>query len=323
MAPSLPQIPSSVDLTGFSVLVTGSNTGIGFENARQFLELKASPVYLGVRSIERGEEARAQLLNDPNVKKKNPDAIVKVYQVDLASFDSVAAFAKKFSEVKTLNIAVLNAGVSFFRYVPTVDECETVFQVNYLSNALLAAHLLPLLKSGASATGKPSHLAFVSSKMQNLTALKKDSISPQENIIDWFNNKSNMGLDRYNVSKLLVTAFANELASKVEAAEEKVIVNSMCPGLVATNFDTNSPLLLKYLMKTVRSVMARTPSEGARALTLAAVTGVEGNGKYYSDGKDTPPAPYLLTEEGKAFQKKLWGQTIERLQKVDSTLPPI
>ncbi|KAK6534380.1 hypothetical protein TWF281_005703 [Arthrobotrys megalospora] len=321
MAPTLPRVPSSTDLSGQSVLITGSNTGIGFENARQFLELKASPVYLGVRSVEKGEEAKKQLLNDPNVKKNNPDAVVEVYQVDLASFDSVASFAKRFSEVKKLNIAVLNAGLSFFKYVPTSDGYETVLQVNYLSNSLLAAHLLPLLKAGAAASGKPSHLAFVSSKMQNLTSLKKDSIKPDENIVDWFNNKANFGMDRYNVSKLLLTGFTNELASKVDG--NQVIINSMCPGLVATNFDTNSPFILKYFMKGVRSLMARTPSEGARALTLAAVTGAEGNGKFYSDGKETPPAPFLSTEDGKKFQKKLWDQTLERLQTVDPTVPSI
>ncbi|KAK6544875.1 hypothetical protein TWF694_001555 [Orbilia ellipsospora] len=323
MAPHLPQLPSSTDLSGLSVLVTGSNTGIGLESARQFLTLKASPVYFGVRNIEKGEEAKAQLLNDPTIKEKNPDAVVEVYQLDLASFESVTAFAKKFNEVKTLNIAVLNAGVSFFRYVPTVDGCETVFQVNYLSNALLAVYLLPLLRAGASASGTPSHLAFVSSKMQNLTSLKKGSIGPDENIIDWFNQKSNFGMDRYNVSKLLVTAFTTELASKANTDKAEVIVNSMCPGLVATNFDTNSPFILKYFMKGLRSLIARTPSEGARALTLATLTGADGNGKYYSDGKETPIAPFLSTDEGRAFQERLWDQTLERLKQVDSNLPTV
>ncbi|KAK6361725.1 hypothetical protein TWF730_005439 [Orbilia blumenaviensis] len=321
MAPRIPNIPSTVDLTGQSVLVTGSNTGIGFENARQFLELKASPVYLGVRNLEKGDEAMTALRNDPKIKKVNPNAVIKLYQVDMASFDSVAAFAKKFSEVEKLNIAVLNAGVSFFKYIPTGDGYETVLQVNYVSNALLATHLLPLLKAGAVASGKPSHLAFVSSNMQHLTSFKKNSIKPDENIIDWFNNKANFGMDRYNVSKLLLTSFTNELASKVDP--NQVIVNSMCPGLVATNFDTNSPFILKYFMKGVRSLMARTPYEGARALTLAATTGPEGNGKYYSDGKETPPAAFLATDEGKQFQKKLWNQTLERLQQLDPTSPSI
>ncbi|KAK6521231.1 hypothetical protein TWF506_001456 [Arthrobotrys conoides] len=320
MAPRIPSIPSSTDLRGQSALVTGSNTGIGFENARQFLQLKASPVYLAVRNLEKGEEAKKLLLDDPEVKSKNPGAVVEIYQVDMASFESVAAFAKKFSEVKKLNIAVLNAGVSFFKYIPTKDGYETVLQVNYLSNALLATHLLPLLKAGAADSGKPSHLAFVSSNMQHMTSLKKNTIKPNENIIDWFNNKANFGMDRYNVSKLLLTGFTNELASKIDSSQ--VVVNSMCPGLVATNFDTNSPWYLKYLMKGVRSLMARTPSEGARALTLAAITGTEGNGKYYSDGKETPSAALLLTEDGKAFQKKLWDQTLERIQQLDPTSPP-
>ncbi|KAK6502944.1 hypothetical protein TWF481_007983 [Arthrobotrys musiformis] len=320
MAPRIPSIPKTVDLTGQSVLVTGSNTGIGFENARQFLRLKASPVYLAVRSSTRGEAAKKLLLEDTIVKSENPGAVVEICEVDLASFDSIAKFAAKFNGVKQLNIAVLNAGVSFFKYIPTSDGYETVLQVNYLSNALLATHLLPLLKAGAVASGKPSHLAFVSSNMQHMTSFKKTSIKPEENIIDWFNNKANFGLDRYNVSKLLLTGFTNEFASKV--GSDQVIINSMCPGLVATNFDTNSPFILKYFMKGVRSLMARTPEEGARALTLAATTGPEGSGKYYSDGKETPPAAFLLTEEGKAFQKKLWDQTLERIQTLDPSSPP-
>ncbi|KAF3941783.1 hypothetical protein ABW19_dt0204599 [Dactylella cylindrospora] len=322
MAP-LPEIPSSTNLAGYSALITGSNTGIGFENARQYLQLGVSPVYLAVRNVDKGEQAKRELLSDQVVKRNNPDAVVQIYPVDLASFESIKTFATKFTEeVKQLNILVLNAGVSYMKFVPTKDGGESTFQVNYLSNTLLASYLLPILKASAASSGKPSHLAFVSSSMQNVGGFGTRKVIPEDkNIIEYFNDKSNMALDRYNVSKLLITAYTNELASHVNSDE--VIINSMCPGLVATNFDANSPFWLKSIMKIVRTFAARSASDGARALTLATLTGPEGSGKFYSNGKVTPPAAYLATEDGKKFQKKLWAQTQEQLLKIDPTVPAI
>ncbi|KAF3920741.1 hypothetical protein ABW20_dc0100165 [Dactylellina cionopaga] len=295
MAPKIPDIPTDVNLIGYSVLVTGGNAGIGFENARQYLQMSASPLYLAIH----------------------------IYQVDLSSFDSVTSFTKKFfEEVRSLNIAVLNAGLTVLKYIPTTDGMETTFQVNYLSNAMVATYLIPLLISTATPTGKQSHLTFVSSKMQTVGSFGTKKIIPEDkNIIDWFNDKENMGLDRYNVSKLLVTAYANEIASRVDA--HQVVVNSMCPGLVQSGLDNNLPVLLKYAMKFVRSVVARTSSEGARAVTLATLVDTEGNGKFYTDGIITPPASFLSTEAGRAFQKRLWDQTQERLRSLDSSIPSI
>ncbi|KAJ6259422.1 hypothetical protein Dda_6324 [Drechslerella dactyloides] len=288
MAPKLPNIPTSADFTGYSILIIGATAGIGLENARQYLQLGVSTLYLGVRNVEKGEQVKRVLLDDPIVKLKNPHAVVQIYEVDLASLASVASFSRKFpEEVKTLNIAVLNAGVALLNYVQTIDGMETTFQVNYLSNAWIATSLVPLLTSSAAASGKLSHLAFVSSMMQNVGGFGTRKTVPQEeNIIDWFSSQNNHGLDRYNVTKLLLTAYANELASRINA--DQVVVNSMCPGLVQTDLDNNMPFFIKYPMKVLRSFAGRSPSEGARALTLATLTGRDGNGKFYSDGHVTP-----------------------------------
>ncbi|KAK6332228.1 hypothetical protein TWF696_002949 [Orbilia brochopaga] len=321
MAPRLPDIPSDADFTGYSILVIGATAGIGLENARQYLQLNVSTLYLGVRNLEKGERVKKELLDDPVVKQKNPHADVQIYQVDLASFASIKSFSEKFlEEVKALNIAVLNAGVALLNYIPTTDGLETTFQVNYLSNALVATYLVPLLTSTAKSSGKLSHLAFVSSMMQNVGGFGTKKVIPQEeNILDWFSGPTNHALDRYNVTKLLVTAFANELASHINA--DYIIVNSMCPGLVQTGLDDNMPFFIRYPMKIIRSFAGRSPSEGARALTLATLVGWEGNGKFYSDGHLTPPAAFLSTTEGQKFQRRLWQQTQERLQTIDPNVP--
>ncbi|EWC45492.1 hypothetical protein DRE_00891 [Drechslerella stenobrocha 248] len=288
MAPRVPDIPAGTDLTGYSVFITGATAGIGLETARLYLRMNASPVYLGIRNLEKGKQIQQKLLEDKVIKQNNPNADVRLYRLDLASLESVKSFAKGFlAEVKSLDIAVLNAGVVFFNYVPTIDRMETTFQVNYLSNALLASYLVPLLTSTAVSTGKLAHLAFVSSEMQKVGSFGTKTVIPEnENIIDWFNDKANHGMDRYNVSKLLLTAYANEIASQVDSRQ--IVVNSMCPGFVYTSLDDNLPFYAKYLVKGFRYMTAKTPVEGARAVALATLTGPDGSGKFYANGKVSP-----------------------------------
>ncbi|KAF3911343.1 hypothetical protein ABW21_db0208927 [Orbilia brochopaga] len=287
MAPRLPDIPTDTDFTGYKILIIGATAGIGLENARQYLQLNVATLYLGVRSIEKGELVKRELLEDPIVKQKNPHADIRLYEVDLASLKSVESFSKKFfEEVHTLNIAVLNAGVALLSYTPTIDGLETTYQVNYLSNALIATYLAPLLTSSAKSSGKLAYLAFVSSMMQNVGGFgTKKVISPEENILDWLGGPTNHAMDRYNITKLLITAYANEMASRIDS--DYLVVNSMCPGLVQTGIDNNMPFFIKYPMKLIRSFAGRSPSEGARALTLATLVGREGNGKFYSDANVT------------------------------------
>ncbi|KAK6544869.1 hypothetical protein TWF694_001549 [Orbilia ellipsospora] len=320
MMPKVPAFPPNLDFTGHSILVTGANSGLGFASALHYLQLKASTLYLLVRSLEKGEQAKKELLADPLVQKNNPKADIHIYQVDLASLDSLRSFSKKFfNEVQALNVAVLNAGVGYFNYNPTIDKMESTFQVNYLSNAILTSYLVPILKQSALTTGRPSHLTIVSSMMQNRTSFGENTIPQSESVFDWFNDPKNMGVSRYGQSKILATAYANEAASRVDPAQ--VVVNSMCPGFVKTGFDVNSPGFIKYPMKILRSLLARSTEEGARAIVLATITGPEGSGKFFTDGAVTPPASFLLTSEGQKFQKRMWDETQERLRAVDLNLP--
>ncbi|KAF3905077.1 hypothetical protein AA313_de0209284 [Arthrobotrys entomopaga] len=320
MMPKLPAFPPNLDLSGYSVLVTGANSGLGFESARHYLRLNASTLYLLVRSPEKGEQAKKELLADPVVQKNNPKANIHIYQLDLASLDSLRTFTKIFfDEVKVLNIAVLNAGVGFFNYIPTVDKMESSFQINYLANAMLTPYLVTVLRQSAMSTGKPSHMTFVSSMMQTMTKFGENTVPQGEAIFDWFNDPKTMSVSRYGQSKILITAYANETASRIDPAQ--VVVNSMCPGFVKTGFDNNSPGFIKYPMKVLRSLLARSTEEGARAIVLATLTGSEGSGKFFSDGAVISPASFILTAEGQKFQKRLWDETQEQLRSLDSNPP--
>src|SRR5579871_4902631 len=143
----VPSLPKDLTFEKQSVLISGSNTGIGLEIARLYLRRKAKTVYLAVRSIERGNKAIEILRQDEVISKENPDAEIKLYQVDQGSFESVRAFARKFtSEVRSLNTVVLNAGVLYFTWETSSEGWESNFHINYFSTALLALELLPLLK---------------------------------------------------------------------------------------------------------------------------------------------------------------------------------
>ena len=99
----IPRVPP-VDLSASTVLITGANTGIGFEAARESLYSKPQRLIIAVRDMEKGEAARAEL-----EKLRSPTTKLDVRRLDLSSFDSVQKFAKGL-EGERVDVAILNAG---------------------------------------------------------------------------------------------------------------------------------------------------------------------------------------------------------------------
>ena len=101
-----PQWPSpDTDLTGQTAIITGSNTGLGYEAAVQLLGLKLSHLILAVRSVEKGAVAAKTLGHF------NPKAKIEVWQLDMTSYPSIQDFAQRAEkELSTLNMVLLNAG---------------------------------------------------------------------------------------------------------------------------------------------------------------------------------------------------------------------
>jgi NAD(P)-dependent dehydrogenase (short-subunit alcohol dehydrogenase family) len=123
--PTIPPIPSHIDLTGQTIVVTGATGGLGYETSRQLLQLKASTLVLGVRNLDKGIAARTRLLEDNEVRRVNPNAVVKVLQLNLVDFKSVVAFADQVvAETKRLDALLLNAGINLARFEMTRDGHE-------------------------------------------------------------------------------------------------------------------------------------------------------------------------------------------------------
>lgn len=177
------------DFTGKTVIVTGSNVGLGLEAARHFTRLNAAKVILGVRDLGKGDDARRSI--EESTKRVN---VVDVWQLDLASYDSVEKFASKVQGLDRLDVVVENAGIATGTY-RTAEDNEATITVNVVSTFLLALLVLPKLQESATRFHEQPHLAIVSSEVHSYTQMPEKSST---NIIEKLNDKETARMaDRY------------------------------------------------------------------------------------------------------------------------------
>ncbi|KKA19407.1 hypothetical protein T310_6608 [Rasamsonia emersonii CBS 393.64] len=278
---AVPQNPPSTNLGGKTIIITGANSGLGLEAARQFLQFNASRVILAVRSIAKGEAAAAQ------IQLANPDAEVKVMKLDLDSYDSVVAFANQVKqELTDMHALVLNAGMNQYVYETSPTGHERLLQVNFLSHAVLALQLLPLLQRTASKEGSPTRLSLVSSFSHRKHSMTRNPVGRDESIIQHFDNPANFVRQvRYSDTKLLMNAFVAELARRLPLGGSKtdppVIINCLCPGFVWTDFNHRLPWYIRWPAILLEMLFARSAEVGARTIVhAAAVASEESHGKF-------------------------------------------
>uniref|UniRef100_P9WEF3 Short chain dehydrogenase vniD n=1 Tax=Virgaria nigra TaxID=1085564 RepID=VNID_VIRNI len=278
-----PPLPTDVDLQGKRAIVTGANTGIGLECARQLLDLRVSRLIIAVRNEEKGQRAKASLIAGRQVAA---DA-VQVWKLDLESYDSIGSFIERAGALDRLDIAVLNAGVMNQKHVLTAATGrEQTIQVNVLSTALLAILLLPLLRAKIP-SGPPGRLSIVSSDMASWAKFKEASATPLLPALDW--PESFDVPERYCVSKVLGQLFVSELSKRVPASA--VLITMPSPGLCYGTALGVAPggSLVDSVAGVIKRIIGRSTSVGARALTDGAVHhGAEAHGHYLEDCQIRP-----------------------------------
>ncbi|CAM1509474.1 Fc.00g032130.m01.CDS01 [Cosmosporella sp. VM-42] len=302
--------PKNTDLSGKSVIVTGSNTGLGLECAHQLLSYKLSRLVMAVRSTTKGESAAAKL------RERYPSADVNVWQLDMASYDSIRAFvARVDKELPCLDIAILNAGMGFtpFKIVPATGHEETI-QVNYLSTALLTILLLPILKSKSPA-GSPGRLTM-STAMLSVTA--KFPNRHEVPLLPSFDDEKYWDkADVYSTSKLLCQLFAWKLTDLVRS--DDVVVNLVEPGFVkGTELHSDISVIGKVAMGLFKAATARTVKVGASTyIDASVVKGKESHGCIVTNWEIAPYAPFQYTSEGKEVMERLWQETVNEFNFID------
>jgi retinol dehydrogenase 12 len=158
------------DFTGQTVIVTGSNTGLGLEAARHFARLNCAKLILAVRTKSKGEEAKESIL----ASTKHTTDCIEVWDLDLLSTASVKAFATRAQQLDRLDVLVENAGLlSPATWTPTAEGTEITVQTNVISTFLLALLLLPKLRETAAKLKTVPHLVIVTSEVHHLAAFKE------------------------------------------------------------------------------------------------------------------------------------------------------
>lgn len=154
----------ATSFAGQTIIVTGSNTGLGYEAARHFARLEASKVILAVRSIRAGEDA-AKSIHESTGRQ----GVCEVWQVDIGNWDSVKAFVKRTEELERLDIVVENAGIARIEW-SQMEGMESGVAVNVVGTFLMALGLLPILRAKAKKNGGTPKLVIVSSEVHAMVS---------------------------------------------------------------------------------------------------------------------------------------------------------
>ncbi|KAL2835495.1 hypothetical protein BJY01DRAFT_223657 [Aspergillus pseudoustus] len=296
-----------MDLSGKTAVVTGSNTGIGFECCKQLLELGVGRLIIAVRSLIKGERAKQQLLSN----KAAANYQIVVCKLDLSSYDSILAFVDYTNTLDQLHIVINNAGVCkrAFALDPKTGHEESI-QVNYIGNALLVILMIPVLQPKNPAD-RPGRITFVSSDTPAWAEFKEKDSTP---LLKAFDKRESFKFgDRYATSKLLGQLFLKELAKHVPSSV--VVINAPNPGLCKSGLDRDfKGSVVGYAARFMQFLIARDAATGARALVDAAVNhGQASHGQYVEDGKVVPMAPFVYQPRGETIARQLWHETMEEL----------
>ncbi len=211
------------DLTGKVAIVTGANTGIGYETAKALVEAGAN-LTLAVRDQQKAEEAIHKIQSETHRKGTLTFGIL-----NLASLSQLKSFADEFkSKHSQLAILVNNAGVMIPPPAITEDGFEMQFGVNFVGHFALTGHLFPLLKNTPNA-----RVVTLSSGAATLTdGIDFNNLRLEKPYDEW---------QAYAVSKLADILFTYELDRKVKAARLHIVSAAAHPGVTRTDLQRHIP----------------------------------------------------------------------------------
>jgi NAD(P)-dependent dehydrogenase (short-subunit alcohol dehydrogenase family) len=282
------------DQTGRVAIVTGSNTGLGYETAR-VLAARGAQVVLAVRDTEKGKAAAAKIIG------LSPRADIKVQPLDLGSLQSVRTAAEEIKAAyPRIDLLINNAGLMYpSPRETTKDGFEVQFGTNHLGHfaltGLLLDHLLPVAGSRVVVVASVAH------RIQ--AAIHFDDLN-------W--ERSYNRVAAYGQSKLANLMFAYDLQRRLTAKNEPTIVVAAHPGVSDTELTRHSPGWLMPAYNLVAPLLLNSAAMGALPQLRAATDPTALGGQYYGpDGfQEIRGYPKLVTSTSQShdqsIQEKLW-----------------
>jgi NAD(P)-dependent dehydrogenase (short-subunit alcohol dehydrogenase family) len=288
------------DLTGKVFIVTGGNSGLGYESVKAFAA-KGAEVILASRSAEKGEEARS------NILKEHPQGNIRVMVLDLGDLESVRSFASSFKEsYKRLDVLLNNAGIMMPPYFTTKNGFEGQFGTNHLGHFALTGLLMDLILQT-----KGARIVNVSSGAHKRGEMDFSNLQFE-------NGKEYTPRKAYGRSKLANLLFTYELQRKLEAAGKETIVAAAHPGVALTNLGRY--LERRFLVKVMTplfSWMLQDQAMGALPQIRACVDPAVKSGEYYGPAgrREFKGYPVVVqsseASHNQADAAKLWEESEE------------
>jgi len=306
-----------------SIIITGANSGIGFECAMQMAKLAPNDqIILACRNVQAGNEAVQK------IKQKTNHKNLICLPLNLASLQSVRDFKTAFLKLQSPAITALvnNAGLqNISKTAYTKDGFEITFGINHLGGFYLTLLLLPYIEKNGSITFTASDTHDPATKTgiepPGFTTGKElaftKETSEKENIV---------GQRRYSTSKLCNVLTTYVLHERL--MDKNIRVNAFDPGLTpGTGLAKSYPAPLRFVWNNIMPMMryfrknTNSPAtSGSRLANLAFSKELRQlNGIYYSDGKVTKSS---TDSYNKAYQAELWKSSIEltAIQQQDTTI---
>jgi NAD(P)-dependent dehydrogenase (short-subunit alcohol dehydrogenase family) len=281
------EVTKGLDLSGKTILITGVNSGLGYETMR-VLAMHGAHIIGLARNMEKAKNAC-----DSVEGKTTPVAC------ELTDFNSVVAATKTIKELnKPIDVLICNAGIMELPKLEQVYGIEKQFVVNYLGHFILVNRLLDQVK--AADQGRIVMLSSGRYKSAPPEGIQFDNLSGE---------KGYDPLAAYGQSKLAIALFAQELSRRLEGT--RVTSNSVLPGVIRTNLGRHLPPWKIMLSKLIGWTFMRSVEQGV-ATTCYVATNPElakVSGQMFFNCKPITPEGSHMSD--RALAAKLWNVSVE------------
>lgn len=282
------EVTAGIDLDGKTALVTGCNSGIGYETMR-VLALRGVHVIGAGRTLEKARSAC------DSVEGRATPVVL-----ELSDFQSAVDCAKTVRDLGTpIDMLICNAGINTFGELELIDGIEKIFRVNHLGHFVLVKQLLAL--QTLAENGRIVHVGSMSAYAQ----------APAIGI-DFDNLRGEKVFDAgeaYGRSKLANALFSLQLSKELQSSA--ITSNVIHPGLVLTNIARNAPAILRKGFEWLGPMFAKTPAQGAATQVYVATNPALAtvSGAYFEDCNPViVSGPHHI--ENEAMAEKLWETSL-------------